>query len=521
MSLSQDYGYDIPADDGYDAKTFFSARHAYTYEDFILLPGHIDFGVDEVDLQTRLTRNLRLKTPIVSSPMDTVTEDQMAIYLALLGGMGFIHFNCPIDEQAAMVRKVKRFENGFITDPTVLSPQHTIADIDKTKATYGYSGIPITEDGTLKSKLLGIVTTRDIDFEKDRSRPLSEVMTTELVVAQEDVSLSEANSILKASKKGKLPIVDSSFRLVALISRNDLRTNREFPLASKDANKQLLVGAAVSTREEDKERLAALNEAGVDVVVIDAAQGDSIYQMKMIEYVKEQYPRLDVIAGNVVTVRQAQHLVQAGADALRIGMGVGSICTTQEVVAVGRPQATAVYHTARYAEEVGVPAIADGGIASIGHIVKALALGAHVVMLGGLLAGTAESPGEYFYKDGMRLKKHRGMASKEAMAEGGAKRYLNQTRDTTVRAGIETLNLNGIKVAQGVSGAVVDRGSLLDFIPYMAQGLRHGFQDLGVQDIPLLHGALRNGDLRFELRTYAGVSEAGVHSLYEYQQNVL
>ena len=208
-------------DDGYDAKTFFSARQAYTYDDFILLPGHIDFGVDEVNLQTRLTRNIRLKTPIVSSPMDTVTEAQMATYLALLGGMGFIHFNCAIDEQATMVRKVKRFENGFITDPTVLSPKHTIADIDKIKKTHGYSGIPITEDGTLKSKLVGIVTTRDIDFEKDRSRPLSEVMTTELAIAQEGVSLSKANSLLKASKKGKLPIVDHNFRLVALISRNE------------------------------------------------------------------------------------------------------------------------------------------------------------------------------------------------------------------------------------------------------------------------------------------------------------
>jgi len=504
-------------DDGYDANTFFSARHAYTYDDFILLPGHIDFGVDEVNLQTRLTRNIRLKTPIVSSPMDTVTESQMAIYLALLGGMGFIHFNCSIDEQAAMVRKVKRFENGFITDPTVLSPQHTIADVDRIKATHGYSGIPITEDGTLKSRLVGIVTTRDIDFEKNRSRPLSEVMTTELTVAEEGVSLSEANDILKASKKGKLPIVDRNFHLVALISRNDLRTNREFPLASKDANKQLLVGAAISTHEEDKERLAALNEVGVDVIVIDAAQGDSIYQIKMIEYVKEQYPRLNVIAGNAVTVRQAQHLVEAGADALRVGMGIGSICTTQEVMAVGRPQATAVYHTAKYAAEVGVPVIADGGISSIGHIVKALALGAHTVMLGGLLAGTAESPGEYFYKDGMRLKKHRGMASKEAMAEGGAKRYLNQAREITGHTGIESLNSNGIKVAQGVSGTVVDRGSLLDFIPYVAQGLRQAFQDLGVRDIPSLHQTLRNGDLRFELRTYAGVLEAGVHSLYEYQ----
>ncbi|MBC8230756.1 IMP dehydrogenase, partial [bacterium] len=363
-------------------------------------------------------------------------------------------------------------------------------------------------------KLLGIVTTRDIDFEKDRSRPLSEVMTTELVIAREGVSLSEANSILKASKKGKLPIVDRNFHLVALVSRNDLRTNREFPLASKDANKQLLVGAAISTRDEDKERLAALDEAGVDVVIIDAAQGDSIYQIKTIEYIKAHYPHIDVIAGNVVTVRQAQHLVEAGADALRIGMGVGSICTTQEVVAVGRPQATAVYHTARYAEEVGVPTIADGGIASIGYIVKALSLGAHTVMLGGLLAGTAESPGEYFYKDGMRLKKHRGMASKEAMAEGGAKRYFNQ-------AGTEPLNSNGIKIAQGVSGTVVDRGSLLDFIPYVTQGFRHGFQDLGVRDIPLLHQALRSGDLRFELRTYAGVLEADVHSLYEYQKDML
>jgi len=489
--------------DGLSADQLFSKGHGYTYEDFILLPGHIDFAVEDALLETSLTRNIRLKTPLSSSPMDTVTEARMAIAMALLGGIGFIHYNNTIEEQAAEVRKVKRFKNGFIAEPILLSPQHRIKDIDAIKNQYGYSGIPITEDGKVGSKLVGIVTNRDIDFIQDREKPLSEVMTTDLVVAPEGVSLEEANQILRESKKGKLPIVDKNFRLVSLISRRDLLKNRDYPMASKDENKRLLVGAALSTRPEDRDRLEALAHEGLNVVIIDSSQGDSIYQMDMIGFIKHHYPNLDVIAGNIVTAAQGQHLIEAGADALRIGMGAGSICTTQKVMAVGRPQATAVYQCAQYAKQFNVPVIADGGIANIGHILKALSLGASAVMMGGMLAGTEEAPGEYFYKDGVRLKKYRGMGSIEAMNEGGAKRYFADKEK--------------IKVAQGVSGSVVDKGSLLSYVPYLLQGIRQGLQDIGTRTIASLHDSLYDSTLRFERRTNAAQAEGDVHHLYSYE----
>lgn len=493
--------------DGLTGDSIFSKGHGYTYDDFILLPGHIDFAVGDTELETRLTRRIHLRNPLASSPMDTVTESKMAIAMALMGGIGFIHYNNTMEEQAAQVRKVKRYKNGFITEPIVLSPDHRIADIDRIKRTLGYSGIPITEDGSLGSKLVGIVTNRDIDFVQDRNKLLNEVMTTDLVVASEGVSLEEANRILQESKKGKLPIVDKGFRMVSLISRTDLLKNRDFPLASKDANKRLLVGAAVSTREEDRVRLDALVKEGLDVIVIDSSQGDSIYQIDMIAHIRHHYPDLQIIAGNIVTATQAKHLIEAGADALRIGMGAGSICTTQKVMAVGRPQATAVYQCARYASQMDIPVIADGGISSIGHIVKALALGASTVMMGGMLAGTEEAPGEYFYKDGIRLKKYRGMGSIEAMSDGSGKRYFSDTEK--------------IKVAQGVSGSVVDKGSLFSYLPYLIQGIRQGLQDIGTRTVPKLHESLYSGDLRFELRTHAAQAEGDVHHLYSYEMEMV
>ena len=489
--------------DGYSARELFDSTFGLAYNDFIILPGYIDFLPDNVNLETRLTRNITIKKPLISSPMDTVTESKMAISLALLGGIGIIHYNNTIEKQVKEVQRVKRYENGFIMEPIVLSPHHTIADVDRIKEHYHFSGIPITETGQLHSKLVGIVTNRDMDFEKDRNRKLHELMTTDLVTAPQGISLSDANKLLRASKKGKLPIVDDQGNLIALMSRNDLLTNKEFPMASKDERKQLRVGAAISTQKEAKERLEELVKTGVDVVIIDSAQGNSIYGIDIIKYSKQRYPELEVIGGNVVTEEQCENLLKAGADALRIGMGPGSICTTQTTMACGRSQATAVYRCAKYARQYDVPVIADGGIANLGHIAKALAIGASATMMGSMFAGTEEAPGEYFYEDGVRQKRYRGMASVEALQKGGGKRYFSEDEK--------------IRVAQGVSGSVVDKGSLFDYVPYLIQGLKHAFQDIGKRNIPELHDALYAEELRFEGRSMSAQTEGGVHNMHSYK----
>ncbi len=490
--------------DGFSAQELFDTVHGIAYNDFIILPGFIDFNPEDVDLESRLSRNIMLKRPIVSSPMDTVTESKMAITLALLGGIGIIHYNNTMEEQVEEVRKVKRFENGFIMDPVVLSPDHTIHDIDNIKEQYGFSGIPITENGSLYSPLIGIVTNRDVDFEPDRGKSVRDVMTTDLLTAHEGVTLSEANDILKKSKKGKLPIVNDEGMLVALMSRNDLLTNREYPCASKDSRKQLMVGAALSTKNESRERLHELVKAGVNVVVIDSAQGNSVYQIEMIKYIKKTYPELDVMAGNVVAEEQCENLIRAGADSLRIGMGPGSICTTQTTMAVGRAQATAIYRCAKYARKYDVPVVADGGIANMGHLAKAISIGASAAMMGSMLAGTEEAPGEYFYENGIRLKRYRGMASLEALEKGGSKRYFSED--------------SKIMVAQGVSGAVVDKGSLLDYLPYLIQGLKHSFQDMGAKSVDILHQKLYSNELRFEMRSMSAQIEGGVHDMHSYKE---
>ncbi|EEB90128.1 hypothetical protein MPER_11707 [Moniliophthora perniciosa FA553] len=370
-------------------------------------------------------------------------------------------------------------------------------------------------NGAVGGKLVGIVTSRDVQF-RDPSTPLSEVMVTELVTASQGITLLEANDILRDSKKGKLPIIDKEGRLVSLLARSDLLKNQSYPLASKNPEtKQLYAAAAIGTRPNDRDRLDLLVKAGLDIVVLDSSQGNSIFQIDMVHWIKATYPKLEVIAGNVVTREQAASLIAAGADGLRVGMGSGSICITQEVMAVGRPQATAVYAVAEFANRFGVPVIADGGIGNVGHIVKALSLGAGAVMMGGLLAGTEEAPGEYFYHEGKRVKAYRGMGSLEAMEQGkpgqkttkgkgaptGSNKYPTPQKTTTVENAATQRYFSensAVKVAQGVSGDVQDKGSIKAF-------LREGVFE---------------GKVRFELRTASAQVEGGVHGLNSYTKRL-
>lgn len=499
--------------DGHSAVEIFENPNSftgYTYDDLICLPNQIDFQVQDVRLESHVTKRIKLHTPIVSSPMDTVTESKMAIAMALEGGMGVIHANLSVDAQMAEVRRVKKFESGFIMDPVCIPPTMSLAEVIELTKTCGFTGFPVTENGNLGSRLLGLITKHDTDFAQDLSVPVASVMTRKeelTVVAEEGVTLAAANELLRKSKKGKLPVLTKTGIFVALVARADLKKHADYPFATKDEHGRLVVGAAVGTRPADRDRVRALVAVGVDAIVVDSSQGDSMFQHEMIRWMKQEFPDLQVIGGNVVTKLQAKHLIDCGVDALRVGMGIGSICTTQEVCACGRAQASAVYNVAKLARRYGVPVIADGGISSPGHIVKALCMGAGVAMCGSLLAGTEETPGEYFYAEsGVRLKRYRGMGSIDAMKKGSDDRYFGSKAT--------------VKVAQGVSGAVQDKGSVHRFLPYLLQGLRHGMQDMGVKSVGQLREHLYTGTLRLELRSAAAQREGGVHGLHSYERKL-
>ncbi|RRT60134.1 hypothetical protein B296_00026113, partial [Ensete ventricosum] len=486
--------------DGFPATRLFAQGVSYTYDDVIVLPGYIDFPADAVNLSTRLSRRLPLSIPCVASPMDTVSEASMSVAMASLGGAAIVHCNSPPEDQAAIVRAAKARRIPFATDPVFFSPFDTVPDFGP--AAYAL----VTESGTCKSRVVGVVAKSDWEGLADRGAAVSEYMRPAPASAPASYDLEKVASFLAGGGLEYAPLVAEDGQVVDLVTKGDMERIKGFPrlgVPSLGPDGRFVIGAAIGTRETDKERLEHLVKAGTNVVVVDSSQGNSIYQIEMIKHAKSTYPELDVIGGNVVTIAQAQNLIKARADGLRVGMGSGSICTTQEVCAVGRGQATAVYKVASFAKDHDVPVIADGGISNSGHIVKALVLGASTVMMGSFLAGSGEAPGVYEYLvcfslrdkylkiwdifayNGRRVKKYRGMGSLEAMTKGSDARYLG-----------DTLKL---KVAQGVVGAVADKGSILKFIPYTMQAVKQGFQDLGASSLESAHDLLCSEVLRFEV----------------------
>ena len=440
-----------------------------TFDDVLLVPAYSEVIANDVDTRTRLTNKIQLNIPLMSASMDTVTEHRMAIAMARQGGIGIIHKNMSIEEQAEEVDKVKRSENGVITDPFSLSPEHTIQDADDLMAKYRISGVPITE-GT---KLVGIITNRDLKFETDFSKKIKESMTSEgLVTAKEGITLEEAKQILGKARKEKLPIVDDDFNLKGLITIKDIEKQIKYPNAAKDDQGRLLCGAGVGITADVLDRVQALVDAHVDVIVVDSAHGHSANVLRVVRMVKDKFPDLQVIAGNVATGAGAKALIEAGADCVKIGIGPGSICTTRIVAGIGVPQITAIMSAYEEAKKAGIPIIADGGIKYSGELTKAIAAGADVCMLGSMLAGCDESPGDFELYQGRKYKVYRGMGSLAAMENGSKDRYF-QTNAKKL-------------VPEGVEGRVAYKGTVEDTIFQMMGGLRSGMGYCGAKDIKTL-----------------------------------
>lgn len=440
-----------------------------TFDDVLLVPAYSEVIANDVDTRTRLTNKIQLNIPLMSASMDTVTEHRMAIAMARQGGIGIIHKNMSIEEQAEEVDKVKRSENGVITDPFSLSPEHTIQDADDLMAKYRISGVPITE-GT---KLVGIITNRDLKFETDYSKKIKESMTSEgLVTAKEGITLEEAKQILGRARKEKLPIVDDDFNLKGLITIKDIEKQIKYPNAAKDDQGRLLCGAGVGITADVLDRVQALVDAHVDVIVVDSAHGHSANVLRVVRMVKDKFPDLQVIAGNVATGAGAKALIEAGADCVKIGIGPGSICTTRIVAGIGVPQITAIMSAYEEAKKAGIPIIADGGIKYSGELTKAIAAGADVCMLGSMLAGCDESPGDFELYQGRKYKVYRGMGSLAAMENGSKDRYF-QTNAKKL-------------VPEGVEGRVAYKGTVEDTIFQMMGGLRSGIGYCGAKDIKTL-----------------------------------
>jgi len=463
-----------------------------TFDDVLLVPQKSEILPKDIDTSTFLTRGIKLNMPLLSAAMDTVTESRLAIAIAREGGIGIIHKNMSINEQATEVDKVKRSEHGVIVDPFYLSPNHFIYDALELMEKYRISGVPITENG----KLVGILTNRDLRFETDYSKKISEAMTKEnLITAPEGTTLTEAKEILRKHKIEKLPIVDKNGYLKGLITIKDIEKAIQYPNSAKDSNGRLLAGAAVGITRDMMERVEALIYAKVDVIVIDSAHGHSANIINGIKLIKEKYPHIPVIAGNVATAEGTRDLIEAGADAVKVGIGPGSICTTRVVAGIGVPQITAIYDCSSVAKQYGIPIIADGGIKYSGDVVKAIAAGADTVMLGNMFAGTEESPGESEIYQGRRFKVYRGMGSLGAMQKGSKDRYFQEDANKLV--------------PEGVEGRVPYKGPISDTIFQLIEGLKHGMGYCGTGTIEEL-----KTNSKFIRITNAGLKESHPHNIF-------